>query len=91
MLPQSSTAEYDDKVGLAGIRIDLDFGDMAAIREGLRRIGLDLGVEAFRSISPLFFISLARSGKLEQRDLAVGADHFECAGAIADVALGGLE
>ena len=72
------------EVESAGVGIDLDLGDMAAVRKSQRRLGLVLGVEIFAD-------SLGASRCLEQRNLAVGADHFEIAVAILNVGLGGFQ
>ncbi len=48
-------------------------------------------VSRFSSISPLSFISARLGGELEQRDRAVGADHFEQAAPIGDVLLVGFQ
>ncbi len=63
---------------------------MAAIREGLRRIDIALGVERFGNVA--FVLQLDRlGGEIEQADLAIGADHREGASGIGDVLLVGFE
>ncbi len=70
--------------------IDLDLGDVAAVRKGLRRVGLGVGVEALGDNAALRQV-LGALGDLEQRQPAVGADHLEMAVAVGDVGLGGFE
>src|SRR5262245_12318084 len=53
---------------------------MTAVRKSERRFGLLLGVEAFADF-------LGAAGRLEQRDSAVGADHFKASVAIMNVRL----
>src|SRR5262249_62293254 len=63
----------------AGRRIDLDLGEVTAVREGLRRIDRLLGVEALGNLAALVARRrLAR--ELEQSDPAVGAGHRKTAG-----------
>ena len=75
---------------LAGVAVDLDLGDMAAVGEGLRRLGGGLGVEVFRDLAALLHLLGARR-QLEQRDPPVGADHLEAAVLVGDVGFGGFE
>ena len=67
-----------DEIDVAGVGIDLDLGDVAAVGKRQRRVGLVLGVEAFAHL-------LGAARRLEQRNVAVGADHFEAAVAVLDV------
>ena len=46
-----------DKFGVAGVGIDLDLGDMAAVRKRLRRVDGDLGVEVFRDLAALLHLA----------------------------------
>ena len=75
---------------LPGVGIDLDLGDMAAVRERLRLLGGDLGVEVLGDLAALLHL-LGALGKLEQRDAAVGADHLEAAVLVGDVGFGGFQ
>ena len=68
----------------AGIRIDLDLGDVAAVREGLRRLGRRLGVERVA-------VLLRMRRDLEQRDAPVGADDGEVSALVDHVRLGGFQ
>ena len=69
-----------DDIEVAGVGIDLDLGDVAAVRKRQRRVKLADAVELVAHLARAF-------GGLEQSDLAVGADHLEAAIAIGDVAL----
>ena len=75
---------------MARRRIDLDLGDVHAVGKCLRRFGYGFGVEILGDLAALLHLGGARSD-LEQRDAAVGADHFEFAIPIADIGLAGFE
>jgi hypothetical protein len=73
-----------DDLGDAGVRIDLDLGNMAAVRERLRRVDGGLGVERVAG----------RLGALrdrEQRDAPVGADDLEMTFTIGHIGIGRLQ
>src|SRR6185436_17293474 len=72
------------EVDSAGVGVDLDLGDMTAVRKSERRLSLFLGVETFTDL-------LGASRCLEQRNLAVGADDFEIAAAVLNVRLRRLQ
>src|SRR5581483_1980370 len=65
--------------GAAGLGVDLDLGDVAAVGEGGGGVDALLAVEA------------CGGGDLEQADAAVGADDLENAAAIGDVGLRSFE
>ena len=75
---------------MAGVGIDLDLGDVHAVRIGERRFGGRLGVEVFGDLAALFHFGSAR-GDVEQGDAAVGADDFEMAVLVDDVRLAGFQ
>ena len=77
-----------DDLDAAGVGIDLDFGNVAAVGESLRRFGVLTLVSRLSGISPRCFISAARAGEFEQRNAAIGADHLEAAVPIVDVGFG---
>jgi len=88
------SAVVDRRIGedfdVTGFRVDFHFGNVAAVRKGLRRFRLRLGVEAFRNLTALFHLG-GSLRQLEKRNAAIGADHFETAGPIGDVGFGGLQ
>ena len=61
-----------------------------AVRKGQRRLRRRLGVEVFGNLAALLHLRGAR-GDLEQRDAAVGADHFEVAVLVDDVGFAGFQ
>jgi hypothetical protein len=72
----------------AGLRIDLDFRNMAAVRKSLRRVGSELGVQVLGNFAaPLAILGLRR--EVEQADAPVGAGYGERAAVVDDVGFRG--
>ncbi len=87
-------AVIGDDLRMPGVGIDLDFADMAAVREGrgpalIHRVGIEAVLEARQ------FLALQGHGELADRDRLAGAGHREGADAFddreADVVAAGLE
>src|SRR6185437_1651062 len=70
--------------GNAGLRVDLDFADMAAIGKGLRHVDLRLGVERIARLG-------GGRGGIEQRDRTIRAGDAIDAGAVFEVDLRGFQ
>ena len=74
----------------AGLRIDFDLRDMAAVGIGRGCVGFRLGVEAFGNFAARFHLGGA-GGEIEQRKAPVGAHHGELARLVGNVVLRGLQ
>jgi hypothetical protein len=66
-----------DNIGGASLRVDLDFGNVTAVRKSLRRIAIYLCVQIFCDPAALFHCGGAL-GESEQRDAPLHADRFKC-------------
>ncbi len=92
-VPKSLTQEYFDDLDDAGFRIDLDFGDMAAVGIG-RGAGAvaDMGdVERLRRVGRRLRAVVQLLRQIHDRDRAVGADDGEVAVLEGDVGRRGFE